>query len=176
MTVLLIAHGIVVLLAAIGAVTDWRTGKIPNWLTLPPLVLGPLAWGIVDGLRGAGMSLLGLLACSLVPYLMFRRGAIGGGDVKLFAAIGAIGHLYYGITAQLLSFVAAALFALGRLAWDGKLFRTVSNALFLAFNPVLPKKWRRDVAPELMTSIRIGVAIFAGAALALLDSHPRLWM
>ena len=57
MDVVLIAHGLALLIAAIAAVTDFRTGEIPNWLTLPPLVAAPLAYGMMDGLWAAVASI-----------------------------------------------------------------------------------------------------------------------
>src|SRR5689334_15346698 len=78
-------------LAAAG--TDSRTGRIPNWLTLPLLPAG-LALGFVEaGLLGLGSAALGCVLCFAVPFglLHFSRGkAIGGGDVKLFAGLGAL--------------------------------------------------------------------------------------
>src|SRR5512139_2838796 len=73
--------------------TDAKTGRIPNWLTLPLLPVG-LAFGVLDGgLLGLGSAALGCMLCFAIPYglLHFSRGtAIGGGDVKLFAALGAL--------------------------------------------------------------------------------------
>ena len=87
-----------VLVAALSAWIDWRTGHIPNWVTLGPLAVAPVAHFAVNALTGhsheavqaAGFSILGAGVCALVPLLLYRAGAIGGGDVKLLAAIGAI--------------------------------------------------------------------------------------
>ena len=174
-----IAHLLILLLAGIAAVTDVRRGEIPNWLTLPPLVIAPLAWFLVPAEYGGrwwglGSSVLGALVCAFVPYLLFRarpveggESAGGGGDVKLFAAIGAIAHLQGGVEAQLLAFIFAALFALGRAAWEGKLFRVFLNSFFLAANPVLPQRARRTFQSEDLSTIRLGVSILSGAAGAL---------
>ena len=35
--------------AAIAAVFDWCTAEIPNWLTLPPIVVAPFAYGQAFG-------------------------------------------------------------------------------------------------------------------------------
>lgn len=167
-----IAHGTALLIAAAAAVTDFRRGEIPNWLTLPPIVLAPAVYGILDGPWGALGALASIVVSGLVPYLLFRRGAAGGGDVKLFAAVGAVAGLSVGIEAQLITFLAAALVSLGRLAWDGRLLRTVSNALFLAINPVLPSGWRREIVPELMTTVRLGGFAFVGTLGALALRYP----
>jgi prepilin peptidase CpaA len=48
------------------------------------------------------------------------------------------------------------------LAYEGKLFRTVSNAAFLLANPMLPKDRRRKLDPETLSWFRMGPAIFLG--------------
>lgn len=176
-TTLLVAEGVCLAIAGAAAITDWRTGRIPNWLTLPPLAVAPLAWGLVAGWKGVLLvSLLGAAAAALVPYLMFRRDAAGGGDVKLFAALGAVGGLSLGLEAEVFCFVAAALFSLGRLAWGGKLFRTLWNAVSILVNPILPRRWRREVKPELMTPVRMGAFALAGVLVAVGLRHPTwLW-
>lgn len=171
----LIAHGLALLVTAIAAVTDWRTGHIPNWLTLPVIAVAPLVHGMLSGVEGFLLSAGGIVVCGAVPYLLFRRDAMAGGDVKLFAAIGAIVGLFVGIEAQFFAIVAAALFALGRLAWEGKLLRTLANSVFLGLNPVLPAKWRREITPELMNRIRLGAPIFVGTSIAVLLRSPLWW-
>lgn len=171
--------GFVLALTAVGAVYDWRTGHIPNWLTLGALgvgVVGHAALGLAgnphpgvvatgrafDALTGAAFSLLGAATCAVVPLVLYRLGAIGGGDVKLLAALGAILRPMLGIEAELYAFVAAAIVAPGWLAYHGKLGTVLGNTLALVKNPFLPEERRRDIAPEMLTSVRFGPAIFAG--------------
>ena len=86
-----------VVLVAISAITDVRSRTIPNAVTLGGVVLAialHVALGAVDdGLAGAGRgfgrALLGVAVAGLLPLLAFARGELGGGDVKLFFAIGA---------------------------------------------------------------------------------------
>ena len=166
---------------AIAAFTDARRERIPNWLTLPAIAFGPLFWLFADFYWGGIRSLLGLVLCAAVPYWLFRRGAWAGGDVKLFAAIGALvggdyGGVGLGIEALLFTTMAAAAYALVRLAWEGKLLRTLANAFFLPLNPVLPKAWRREITPELMSRVRLGVPALVGTAVAVGLRYPTLWM
>ncbi|WP_051310040.1 A24 family peptidase [Desulfogranum japonicum] len=75
---------------ACAVITDVWKGKIYNWLTLPALVMGLGLAGIQQGWTGLGLSFLGLLIGGGLPLIPFCLGALGGGDVKLFAAIGAL--------------------------------------------------------------------------------------
>jgi prepilin peptidase CpaA len=163
------------IVAAIAAVSDLRTGEIPNWLTFGALAAAPVAHMAVPlakhatahtALLEGGSSLLGALLCSVVPAILYRQDAIGGGDLKLLAAVGALLQPYLGLEAEMYSFFAAGLIAPAFLAYEGKLFRTMKNTLLLALNPLLPKKKRQQVEPALLTWFRFGPAIFLGTALA----------
>jgi prepilin peptidase CpaA len=158
-------------ISAIAAAEDWRRGEISNLLTLGALALAPLlhalralqlGGGATDALLSGGMSLLGALGCGLAPYLLFLKGGARGGDVKLCAALGAVLKPVIGIEAVFYGFLAAALIAPVRLAYEGKLLGTLKSALFLLLNPVLPKKRRMAIEPEAMTWIRMGPAFLAG--------------
>lgn len=69
---------------------DWRSRRIPNWLTVPALLVGLatntllFGWsGTKSGLEGAGLG-LGLL----LPFVLAR--GLGAGDWKLMGALGAL--------------------------------------------------------------------------------------
>lgn len=81
-----------ILLGAIvtaAALVDFRSRKIPNWLTFPAMAVG-MAWnlgsfggaGLLFSVKGAGVG----IALLLIPYMMR---AMGAGDVKLMGAVGA---------------------------------------------------------------------------------------
>jgi prepilin peptidase CpaA len=167
--------------AALAAWTDLRSGRIPNWLTLGALLAGVVAravsgWMFFGGLRGAllsgGYSIAGALVCGLVPFLLYWLGGAGGGDVKLFAAIGALCHPAMGLEIETYSFVAAALIAPAVLAYKGKLLATLGRSLALATNPLRPQERRREIPHELMTWFRMGPAVFLGAAMTTLLQWP----
>ncbi len=165
-----------VIVAVVAGWLDWRSGHIPNWLTLGPLLAAPFVHAVV-GYLGAGhnaaihgllFSILGAFACGAVPLMLFQLGAMGGGDVKLLTAIGALCMASVGIGVEFYAFIAAAVFAFGRLAYQGKLLRTLGNTVSLVINPFLPKSRRREIAPEMMTELRFGPAVAVGAMIGVL--------
>jgi prepilin peptidase CpaA len=81
---------VVVLVAStVAAVTDVRTFRIPNWLSLPLLFSGILYHSVNAGVHGLGASLLGALVGFGLLLPFFIAGGMGAGDVKLMAAVGA---------------------------------------------------------------------------------------
>ena len=76
--------------ATVAAVYDVRWRKIPNWLTLSALVGGLVLQIVRAGLAGVPVALGGALLglCVLLPFYVI--GAMGAGDVKLMAGIGAL--------------------------------------------------------------------------------------
>src|SRR5690606_1381910 len=154
----------VIVVSLIASVMDARTGRIPNWLTLPAAALGVALGAIRGGGSGVIASLIGLLVAAVIPWALHRatRGrAIGGGDVKLFAALGALVGPLTGLEIELSAFVLLAVFGLARLTFQGSLARVLLNALGLLLNPLLPSKWRRTIEPEGLTEMRMGPAIAA---------------
>jgi len=165
---------IAIIVAGIGAVIDWRKGEIPNWLTMPVIVAAPvlhiirykLAKETMDAsLYEGAYSLGGAALAAVVPLLLFRQSAIGGGDVKLFIALGAILQPVFGVEAEMYGFFAGAILAPARLAYEGKLITTLKNSLAILSNFFLPKPRQRTVDAAALTWFRLGPAIFIGVAL-----------
>ena len=170
-----IALGLAVFVAVLAGYLDWRKGEIPNWLTLPALGLAPLLHvarlsmaklPMETALTEGAISIGGAALCAIVPMILFRQSAIGGGDVKLFIALGALLQPMIGIEAQLYSFFAGAILAPARLAYEGKLFVTLKNAFVIAGNLFLPAKKQRAVDEAVLSWFRLGPASAIGVTLA----------
>ena len=77
-------------LAVIITYYDVRYRRIPNAFVLATLVGGLAANAIFAGFAGVRESLGGCLIAFSLMFIMHIFGAMGAGDVKLFAAIGSV--------------------------------------------------------------------------------------
>ena len=124
----------VIALALIAAWTDWRSRRIPNWLTVSGFVLGLVlntanagVLGLKASLFGAGLGLLLLL-----PFVLLR--SLGAGDWKLAGAVGAF--VGPGI---LLNLLVASVFVVGAMAlvlviYKARVRETLRNMKRLLFS------------------------------------------
>jgi len=71
-------------------VSDLKTGRIPNWITVPGAVLGLALQSYHDGFQGALSSLVGAALGVGIFMVLYLAGGMGAGDVKLFGAVGAL--------------------------------------------------------------------------------------
>jgi prepilin peptidase CpaA len=98
-----IATSMMLAMLAAAVVTDLRTGKIRNWLTAPCAAAGLALGAVAGGLPGvvhralAGAVVLGAL------ILLSRMARLGGGDIKLLVAVGALKGLPFAVWAMLLT-------------------------------------------------------------------------
>lgn len=163
----------VLLTTAIGGAWDYKTGNIPNWLTFP-FILGGVALQLISrGWPGLIVSGLGTLFCGLVPFLLFRQEAMGGGDVKLLVGIGIWLGYTAGLEVQLLACIFAALYACIKLLWLGHFSQMIKNTGWLIVNIFLPKSKKRPINPTELTSIRFGLPIFLSALCITVWTHVR---
>lgn len=73
---------------AIALYTDIKQRKIPNLLTLTAAVSGILFHFINGSGQGISYGAEGLLLGTALLFIPFLMGGMGGGDVKLLAALG----------------------------------------------------------------------------------------
>ncbi len=155
--------GVSIAIASLAAVSDWRNGTIPNWLTLPMVFVSPFAYGLALGTEMAIQCIASIAISGAIPFLLFRTGAMGGGDVKLFAALGAIAAFdpLLGLQVEILAFALGMLVALISLAWKGELWSSAWSALAASLNQVLPTRFQLRAPEPSRASVRLGVPVFA---------------
>jgi prepilin peptidase CpaA len=171
-----------VVVTALGAWLDVRTGHIPNWLTIGTIALTPLLHGGVQLVGGGGaraaltallLSVGGAAVCVVFPAGLHARDAIGGGDVKLFAAVGALCHPLLGLRAELYSFAFGGVYALAIACAHQRLRRVLANVASLATSGRGASPQTSTPAPTSMIAVRFGPAIFAGTVASILLESGR---
>lgn len=109
---------------------DIRQRRIPNWLT-GAVALCAIVVHSFGGLRGLGVSLIVMLALTAAGTLIYSRGGIGGGDIKL--AIATSGLLSFPLCVPFLLYTAigGGILAIAFLAARGKT-QIISRAILMA--------------------------------------------
>ncbi len=116
-----------VIVAAWAGWLDWRSRRIPNWLTVPAFFAGLAGNSIAWGWHGAKEALAGAavpLALLLPPVLL--RG-LGAGDWKLMGALGAILGWRRVLLVLLATLFVAGFIALGQMIRHRRVRTTVVN-------------------------------------------------
>lgn len=158
------------LFAALAGFTDWRTRRIPNWLTVPGLALGIAVNSLLRGWAGAKDSLLGagLGLALLLPFVLVR--SLGAGDWKLVGALGGFlgpGHL---LTVLFSTILIAGAMALILVIWKRRFVRTVRNlghmlAAFFTFHlpgPELSLDSSESLKIPFGVAVAIAVILYTG--------------
>jgi len=156
----------------VAAAADLKTGHIPNWLTFGAwgtagalhVARGAMVTGWSGAATGALTALAGSLVCLVLPAFLHRASGMGGGDVKLLAAVGALLGPVLGMQVQLFSFIAALLYVPAKLAYAGTLFQTVKRTAALVAYPFVAKERRIELKEATRISIRFAPAVFVAVA------------
>jgi prepilin peptidase CpaA len=157
----------------IAVCTDVRWGKIYNWLTLPALGVG-LTLNLVTGGVGGGLLALGGIGVVLVLFLLssYLGRILGGGDIKLLAAVGALQG-----TTFILYAVAATMLIGGVLALMIALRRRILRQRVQALAAGCYLRAVAQVPMDIGTTVQVGprlpyaVAICLGTVTAMLYVH-----
>ena len=163
---------ICLVVVVVAVASDIMTRRIPNLVTLGGLAVGLaihgasglVEGGLFGGLRGIGFALLGAVACGLVPFFAWKKGEMGGGDVKLFAAIGALvgPTIGFDVEARTFAFSLVVLFPY-RLIRHRALGVALRNVRIGVVNLVRPRDAREPYVtgpklPPVILAPAIGVA------------------
>ena len=114
-------------LALIAAFTDLRKREIPNWLTVGGVAAGLALNTWISGWAGLKSAALGLGLAALVFVPIFVMRWLGGGDVKLMAAIGALAGPANVMVIFVLDAIFGGVVALAAILLRGRLVKTLRN-------------------------------------------------
>lgn len=155
-------------LVIVAAIYDVATRRIPNTVTMVGICAG-LALNLwIQGWRGLVTGGLGILMGALVFLPLFLLRGMGGGDVKLMAAIGAISGPANCFVIFLLTSILGGVMAVGLALWTGRLRRAIRN-IFTILRALARMRPPHETNPELSIdhpdSVRLpyALAIAAGS-------------
>lgn len=155
---------VLALMLTIAVYGELKESRIPNWLTFSGMALGLLI-GYLDGGQQFWSSLGGLAIGFGFLFIFYVFGGLGGGDVKLMGAAGALMGVELIKPALFYTAALGALLAVMMVIWRQDFWLRVAWGLkSLAF-------WRKDKAAAMAQSAPVtvpyGLAITAGCLLAL---------
>jgi len=156
------------------ALLDWRSRRIPNWLTVPSLLVGIAVHALLRGWQGALFSLkgAGLALILLLPLVLLR--ALGAGDWKLMAAVGAfLGPVLF-LFVLFGSIVASGIMAVVQIYRTGRVMETFRNMWilvkgFFAFG--LKKNPQISLDNPRLLKLPFGVAVAAATIVCFCAAH-----
>lgn len=122
---------------------DYRTGRIPNVLTIGSLFGALVVQWLGRGGMGLSHSALGAAGVGFAPLLVFvftKGQGIGGGDVKALAALGAWFGVDRGMQVALCSLVLCCAMAIWSEARAGNLRALVAG--IVNRSQASPRVWR----------------------------------
>ena len=164
----LVNIGLLVPLAIIIGYYDVRYRRIPNAFVLAALAAGLAMNAIFGGLAGLAASLGGCALAFILMFLLHIFGAMGAGDVKLFAAIGAVTGAQLVVPTFLVVALTGGLLAVVSIIRAGTVMTTLHRVLQI-FVGMLPG-WQMPkfaVPADRTHTIPYGVAITMGSIISI---------
>lgn len=123
--------------AVIGAALDVRKShQIPNWLTVPAAALGLATQWTCNGWRSAAMAAGAVVLVLAVMGVFYMKETIGGGDVKLLAAVAAFVSIPHTFQVMFYAAILGAVIALACAAWKRILWASLNNTKLIILNVV----------------------------------------
>lgn len=148
----------------VAAICDLRRGTVPNWLTYPAILLG-LALGLAEGYAKADLGgvfsdrILGFGLGFGVLFVAYLMGGMGGGDVKLMAAVGAFLGWRDTLDVVFYSFLVAVVMGLVIMVWKGEVW-VVARRLLVAVRILsLPTAKLNEAVPANSRVVPFGFAV-----------------
>ena len=155
-------------LAVIITYYDVRYRRIPNAFVLATLASGVIVNTVYGGWRGALASLGGTAIAFMLMFILHIVGAMGAGDVKLFAAVGSLIGAHLVLPTFLIVVLTGGALALLLMLHTGAVRATMHRVLQILVG-LLPG-WelpRFSVPADRKHTIPYGVAITFGSLISL---------
>ena len=151
---------------------DVRYRRIPNKLVLVTLIGGLTLHTLFGGTHGLVISLGGFALAFVVMFFLHVFGTMGAGDVKLFAAIGAIHGFSLVLPTLLVVALTGGVMAVCKMVYSGRV-KTTMFGVMQFFYGLLPGQTvpRFDIPADRSYTLPYAVPICFGSLLAFLLFH-----
>jgi prepilin peptidase CpaA len=151
---------------------DVRYRRIPNAFVLATLISGLTLNFIIGGLQGGLYSAGGCVLAFILMFMLHVFGAMGAGDVKLFAAVGSVLGAQLVLPTFVVVVLTGGVLALVSVLRSG-VFATTMHRVLQILVGLLPG-WQMpkfSVPADRRLTIPYGVAITIGAIIATAIFH-----
>jgi prepilin peptidase CpaA len=160
-------------LALVVTYYDVRYRRIPNTFVLATLATGLAVNAFAGGLSGALVSLGGCAIGFVLMFMLHVFGAMGAGDVKLFAAIGSVVGSSLVLPTFFVVVLTGGVLGVVTMLRAGAVRATLHNTLMLLLGLLPGWKMPRVAVPaDRRKTIPYGVAITFGSLISLVLFRP----
>jgi prepilin peptidase CpaA len=152
---------------------DVRYRRIPNAFVLATLITGLILNVSIGGVSGGLDSAGGCVLAFILMFILHVFGAMGAGDVKLFAAIGSVIGAHLVLPTFVVVVLTGGLLALVSIVRSG-VFKTTMHRVLQILVGLLPG-WQMpkfSVPTDRRLTVPYGAAITIGAIIATAIFHP----
>jgi len=161
----------------VAAVTDLRSGRIYNKLVYPAIIAG-LVLGLLDGgWPGLWDHALGAGVAFGILFFCYVLGGMGGGDVKLMAAVGALGGFArpgqgnFILYAMFYAFAIGAILGILAALWKRALGTVAARTWWGIRMLAVPGTSLKDAVPQATVRVPFGFATAVGALWVLVENY-----
>ncbi|MGM0941699.1 MAG: A24 family peptidase [Bacillota bacterium] len=130
---------LLIVFLGVAAFYDIKYSRLPNWLNVSGAMVGLLFHLFFNQLDWLLNSVFGLLAGGGIMLVLYIFKAIGAGDVKLFAAIGAISGVLFTLYSIMYSIIFAGFIAIIILLFTKTFLVNMTLAFYHIFESIRDK-------------------------------------
>ena len=167
-SLVIVVAALLVPLAVIITYYDVRYRRIPNAFVLATLISGLIVNTIYGGWNGMSGSLGGCAVAFILMFALHIFGAMGAGDVKLFAAVGSLIGTHLVLPTFLVVILTGGALALLLMLHTGAVRATMQRVLMILVGLLPGWQMPRFAVPaDRKHTIPYGVAITFGSLISL---------
>lgn len=153
----------------ISSYTELKEKRIPNWVTISGLLIGLLA-GYFPGGITLTQSISGFVVGFFFLFVFYMFGGMGGGDVKLMGAVGALqGYPLVMNSLVYTAFIGGAM-AIWVLVSNQHFWRGMGQSMAMFFRIHKPEEEQAKENEEKLGTVPYGIAIISGTSLTIVLS------